>query len=108
MIEAVQDYAILLLDTEGRVASWNQGANASMATRQTRSSGALHVLLLPGRTIAAGRRNGALELAARDGRFENEGWQVRKDGSRFWANAIITGAARAETGRSARLRQGHA
>jgi PAS domain S-box-containing protein len=98
MIEAVQDYAILLLDTEGRVTSWNRGAERIKGYTAEEIIGRPFMCFYCPEDIAAGRPQRALELAARDGRFENEGWQVRKDGSRFWANAIIT-ALRDETGR---------
>ena len=69
-----------------------------MATPRTRSSAARSCASTAREDIAAGRPQRALELAARDGRYEDEGWRVRKDGSRFWANAIIT-ALRDDAGR---------
>jgi PAS domain S-box-containing protein len=98
MIEAVQDYAILLLDPEGRVASWNQGAQRIKGYAAEEIVGRSFTAFYTREDHAAGRPQRALELAARDGRHEDEGWRVRKDGSRFWANAIIT-ALRDETGR---------
>ena len=98
MIEAVQDYAILLLDPEGRVASWNQGAQRIKGYAADEIIGRPFTAFYTREDLAAGRPQRALELAARDGRHEDEGWRVRKDGSRFWANAIIT-ALRDETGR---------
>ena len=98
MIEAVQDYAILLLDTEGRVTSWNQGAERISGHTADEIIGQPFMCFYCPEDVAAGRAHRALELAARDGRHEDEGWRMRKDGSRFWANAIIT-ALRDEHGR---------
>jgi PAS domain S-box-containing protein len=98
MIEAVQDYAILLLDTDGRVASWNQGAERIKGYTADEIVGRSFMCFYTPEELAAGRPHRALELAARDGRYEDEGWRVRKDGSRFWANVIIT-ALRDESGR---------
>jgi PAS domain S-box-containing protein len=98
MIEAVQDYAILLLDTEGRVASWNQGSQRIKGYAAEEIIGRPFMVFYTREDLAAGRPQRALELAARDGRYEDEGWRVRKDGSRFWANVIIT-ALRDEAGR---------
>jgi PAS domain S-box-containing protein len=97
LVEGVVDYAIYMLDPKGVVVNWNPGAErlkgytadeiigqhfSHFYTRDERDAG------LPGRI---------LEIAARDGRFEGEGWRVRKDGSRFWALAVVD-AIRNETG----------
>ena len=108
LVEGLGDYAIVLLDKEGVIQSWNAGcATHRRATSPTRSSGSRSRCSIPRkRTRASGR---AHELAvARDvGRFEDEGWRVRKDGSQFWANVVIT-AMRDDDGRAHRLLENHA
>jgi PAS domain S-box-containing protein len=76
LVDAVQDYGIFMLDTEGNVASWNTGAERMKQYRPDEIIG----------------RNFSEELrrAEKNGRFEEEGWRIRKDGSRFWANVVIT------------------
>src|SRR5262249_35184794 len=98
MIEAVQDYAICLLDTEGRVATWNQGAERIKGYEAKEILGQPFECFYPREDIVAGQPRRALTAAASEGRYESEGWRVRKDGSRFWANAIIT-ALRDDAGR---------
>ena len=81
--------------------------SASRATRPRRSSASTSRVSIRRRTCAAARPDDELAGARRDGRFEDEGWRVRKDGTRFWANVVIT-ALRDADGDAARLRQGHA
>jgi len=97
-VEAVQDYALILLDTKGRISSWNKGAQRIKGYEAREILGQHFSRLYPEEDVRAGKPQWELEVAAREGRFEDEGWRVRKDGSRFWANVIIT-ALRDEQGR---------
>ena len=97
MVESVRDYAILLLDPEGHVVSWNSGAERYKGWRAHEIIGRHFSVFYPPEDVASGKLEHELACAARDGRFEDEGWRVRKDGTRFWANVIIT-AVRDETG----------
>src|SRR3989475_1454424 len=96
LVESVKDYAIFLLDVDGRVSSWNVGAERIKGYRADEIIGQHFSRFYPPET--AGRCAEELEIAAKEGRFEDEGWRVRKDGSRFWANVIIT-AVHDETGK---------
>jgi len=90
LVDAVQDYAICMLDPEGSIRSWNSGASRifGYAADEVVSS---HFSLFYGpEELAAGKPGHELEVAVRDGRVEDEGWRLRKDGSRFWANTVIT------------------
>ncbi|PYV79624.1 MAG: hypothetical protein DMG93_20485 [Acidobacteria bacterium] len=89
-IEAVQDYAIFMLDPEGRVSTWNTGAERIKGYKASEIIGQHFSRFYPEEDIRAGKPAWELEVAAREGRFEDEDWRVRKDGSRFWANVIIT------------------
>ncbi len=90
MIGNVRDYAIFMLDPQGRVSSWNPGAEALKGYTAAEIIGA-HVsrFYVPGES-PAGKAERELAIAAAGGRFEEEGWRVRKDGSRFWANVVIS------------------
>jgi len=90
MIESVKDYAIILLDPEGRITSWNAGAERIKGYRAEEILGKPFEVFYTPEAIAAGRPQAELRQALAEGRFEEEGWRVRKDGSRFWANVIIT------------------
>ena len=90
LVQSVTDYAILLLDPEGRVTSWNEGAQRIKGYKAGEIIGQSFRKFYPPEAIAAGFPEQELELAARDGRFEDEDWRVRKDGSRFWANVTVT------------------
>jgi PAS domain S-box-containing protein len=90
LLESVKDYAIFLLDREGRVMSWNPGAQAIKQYRADEIIGQHFARFYTPEDVAAGRPMQLLARAARDGRAEDEGWRVRKDGSRFWANVVIT------------------
>jgi PAS domain S-box-containing protein len=89
-VESVRDYAMLILDTEGHVATWNQGAEAIKGWTAAEIIGQHFSRFYPPESIASGLPERELTGAAKDGRFEDEGWRIRKDGSRFWANVIIT------------------
>jgi PAS domain S-box-containing protein len=90
MVESVRDYAIFMLDVEGRVETWNAGAEAIKGYRAGEIIGQHLSRFYTPEDMAAGLPQRLLEAAARDGRVENEGWRVRRDGSRFWADVVIT------------------
>jgi diguanylate cyclase (GGDEF)-like protein/PAS domain S-box-containing protein len=90
LIAEVQDYAILMLDTEGRVVTWNLGAQLLKGYQEEEIIGRHYSVFYSPDEIAAGKPKRQLELVAAAGRLEDEGWRVRKDGSQFWANVVIT------------------
>ncbi|HXN65687.1 MAG TPA: PAS domain S-box protein [Candidatus Acidoferrales bacterium] len=90
LVGAVQDYAILMLDPEGRVSTWNSGAERIKGYRASEIIGRHFSSFYPEEDLANGKPRRALEVATREGRYEDEGWRVRKDGSRFWASVVIT------------------
>jgi len=90
MVESVKDYAIFMLDVEGRVETWNAGAEAIKGYRAGEIIGQHLSRFYTPEDLAAGLPQRLLEAATRDGRVENEGWRVRRDGSRFWADVVIT------------------
>ncbi|MEO8064000.1 MAG: PAS domain S-box protein [Pseudomonadota bacterium] len=96
-IESVRDYALLMLDPEGRIQTWNAGAEAIKGYKAEEIIGQHFSKFYPPDTIASGLPERELVEAARVGRYEDEGWRLRKDGSRFWANVVIT-ALRDEKG----------
>jgi PAS domain S-box-containing protein len=98
LVHSVKDYAILMLDAEGNVASWNDGAQHIKGYSADEILGRSFTLFYPPEAVAEGFPQHELEVAAREGRFEDEGWRVRKDGSCFWANVVIT-AVRNSDGR---------
>ena len=97
LVESLRDYAIFALDATGRVVSWNPGAERFKGYRAQEIIGRHFSTFYPPEDIASGKPEWELEVAARDGRFEDEGWRLRKDGTRFWANVVIT-ALRAPDG----------
>jgi PAS domain S-box-containing protein len=98
MVEEVSDYAILLLDQEGKVASWNSGTRRLSQFEAAEIIGRYYACFYLPEDVAQGKPAHALQQASTQGRTEEEGWRVRKDGSRFWANVIIT-ALHDQTGR---------
>ena len=98
LIQGTSDYAIFLLDAEGRVASWNAGAERIKGYSAEEIVGQPFTRFYTQEAIDRGWPIEELRRATADGRLEDEGWRVRKDGSTFWANVIIT-ALRDETGR---------
>ncbi|MBN1203452.1 MAG: PAS domain S-box protein [Myxococcaceae bacterium] len=97
LVEGVQDYALYLLDARGRVASWNPGAERIKGWRAEEVLGRPNALFYTPESVAAGEPERDLARAERDGRLRTEGWGVRKDGTRFWAEVIYT-ALRSENG----------
>ena len=98
LVESVQDYAIFMLDPRGHVATWNAGAQRIKGYAASEIIGRHFSTFYPELDVAAGKCEHELEVAGRTGRFEDEGWRVRKDGSQFWANVVIT-ALRDPSGR---------
>jgi len=90
LVEGVSDYAIFLLDPEGRIMSWNSGAERIKGYCEEEILGLHFSCFYPPEAVAEGLPDLALLIAERDGHFSGEGWRVRKDGSRFWANVTIT------------------
>jgi PAS domain S-box-containing protein len=89
LVQSVTDYAIYMLDAEGRVSSWNAGAERFKGYRADEILGQHFSRFYTDEDRQAGIPRTALETARTEGRFEAEGWRVRKDGSRFWASVII-------------------
>ena len=89
MIEGVTDYAIYMLDPEGSIANWNPGAERIKGYSREEIIGRHFSSFYTEEDKAAGLPQKALARAAETGKFESEGWRVRKDGSRFWASAVI-------------------
>lgn len=90
LVAGVRDYAIFLLDTQGHIASWNQGAEQIKGYRADEIIGKHFSLFYPSESIERRWPEYELKRAEAEGRFEDEGWRVRKDGSRFWAAVTIT------------------
>jgi len=97
LVESVQEYAIFVLDPAGRVASWNAGAEAIKGYAADEILGQHVAVFYTPEDVALGKPQAQLEAAAREGRVEDEGWRLRKDGNRFWADTVIT-AMRDPTG----------
>jgi len=90
LVEGVQDYAIFQLDPEGNVVSWNAGAQRLKGYDSTEIIGHHFSIFYPKEDLLRNKPQDILARAARQGRTADEGWRVRKDGSRFWANVVIT------------------
>ena len=90
LVEGVTDYAIFLLDPSGRVASWNTGAERLKGYTAAQIVGQHFAVFYPPEVAASGAAERELDEAIANGRFEDEGWRMRADGSRFWANVVLT------------------
>lgn len=90
LVESVKDYGIFMLSPTGVIETWNVGAERLKGYRADEIIGKHFSIFYPPSDIAAGKCELELEGASRDGRFEDEGWRLRKDGTRFWANVTIT------------------
>ena len=90
LVDGVKDYAIFMLDPTGHVVTWNTGAEHIKGYRAAEAIGKHFSLFYPAEDVAGGKPERELEIAAAEGRLEDDGWRVRKDGSRFWANVVIT------------------
>ena len=97
LAESAHDYAIFLLDSAGRIVTWNPGAERIKGWRAEEIVGQHFSRFYPKEAIDRRWPDQELELAAARGRFEDEGWRLRKDGSRFWASVVIT-ALRGDNG----------
>ena len=97
LVEGVNDYAIFILDPRGNVTTWNEGAERTQGYNAEEIIGEHFSVFYPAEDVERGRPREELGVATREGRFEEEGLRVRKDGSRFWANVVIT-ALRDDTG----------
>jgi PAS domain S-box-containing protein len=89
LVQGVKDYAILMLDENGRVASWNAGVERLKGYRPEEILGRHFSVFYRQEDIAAGKPDLELTTAISDGRFEEDGWRVRKDGTQFWANVVL-------------------
>jgi PAS domain S-box-containing protein len=90
LVESVDDYAIFALDPDGYILSWNAGAHRFKGYTAEEAIGKHFSIFYPREKIEQGFPQFELKEAARVGRFEDEGWRIRKDGTRFWANVVIT------------------
>ena len=98
LVESVQDYAIFMLDTNGFIVSWNAGARKIKGYSADEIIGRHFSVFYPPEDIATDKPGAELVAAASVGRVEDEGWRVRKDGTMFWANVIITAVYSTEGG----------
>lgn len=90
LVESVKDYAIYVLDTHGKVVSWNRGAERIKGYKAEEIIGRNFCCFYTPEDRKAGKPEKALTNATQNGQFEMEGWRVRKDGSRFWADVVVT------------------
>jgi len=90
MVDSVRDYAIFMLDPAGYISSWNQGAERIKGYTADEIIGRHFSVFYTDEANAIGHPQHELEIATKVGRFEEEGWRIRKDGSMFWANVVIT------------------
>jgi PAS domain S-box-containing protein len=97
LVASVTDYAIFVLDDQGVIRSWNPGAQRLKGYTEDEIVGKHFSIFYPPEDVDKGKPDRELKIASTDGRVEDEGWRVRKDGTRFWANVVIT-ALRNEQG----------
>jgi PAS domain S-box-containing protein len=90
LVESLRDYAIFMVDANGYITSWNVGAERIKGYRAEEIIGQHFSCFYSEEEAKSRKCEWELEVAAKEGRFEDEGWRVRKDGSRFWANAVIS------------------
>jgi PAS domain S-box-containing protein len=90
LVDALEDYAIFLMSPAGEIRSWNRGAARIMGYDEAEVIGRKFSIFYTPDDLASGKPRRELEDAIRDSRVEDEGWRVRKDGTRFWANTVIT------------------
>jgi PAS domain S-box-containing protein len=97
LVSSVRDYAIFAMDPTGHIVTWNAGARRIKGYEPEEIIGKHFSVFYPPEDVASGKTTWELEEAAREGRVQDEGWRLRKDGTRFWANVVIT-ALRDENG----------
>ena len=107
LVESVRDYAIFMLDPTGHVATWNEGAQRIKGYAADEIIGQHFSVFYRRGESAPASASASSRSRSREGRFEDEGWRLRKDGTQFWANVVIT-PLRDESGELHRLREGHA
>jgi PAS domain S-box-containing protein len=90
LVQSVKDYGIFMLDPAGLIATWNEGAQRITGYSAEEVTGKHFAMFYTPDAVASNHPQHELELAIRDGRYEEEGWRIRRDGSRFWANVTIT------------------
>jgi PAS domain S-box-containing protein len=90
MVSGVQDYAVFLLSAEGYIRTWNVGAERIKGYKADEIIGKHFSQFYPPEAIARHWPDEELKIATRDGHYEEEAWRLRKDGTRFWANVVIT------------------
>jgi PAS domain S-box-containing protein len=90
LVANLKDYAIIMLDPKGNVLTWSSAAEQLKGWKASEIIGQHFSRFYPVEDVQKGKTEMELQLAAQNGRFEDEGWRVRKDGSRFWANVIVT------------------
>lgn len=96
IVEGARDYAIFMLDPHGRIVTWNPGAERIEGYRAEEIIGQHFSIFYPREDVERGRPELELRVAAAEGRYEDEGWRIRRDGSRFWANVLVTPLYNAE------------
>ncbi|RYF87158.1 MAG: PAS domain-containing sensor histidine kinase [Chitinophagaceae bacterium] len=90
LVEQVTDYGIFMLDEKGRIISWNEGAHKIKGYTSQEIIGKYFSIFYPEEDLMNGKPAYELRVAQKEGKYEEEGWRLRKDGSRFWANVVIT------------------
>src|SRR5581483_1366299 len=90
LVDSVRDYAMLLLSPSGEILSWNSGAKIITGYEASEAIGRHFSLIYPEEDIAAGKPERELRVSRKEGRFEDEGWRKRKDGTLFWVNTVIS------------------
>src|SRR5947209_13117091 len=96
LVESVRDYAIFLLDTTGHIRSWNEGARRIKGYTPQEIIGKHFSIFYPAADVRHGKPDFGLKVAVDEGRWQEEGWRIRKDGTRFWASVVITALFRSE------------
>jgi PAS domain S-box-containing protein len=90
LVESINDFAILMLDPQGLITTWNKGAECIKGYRSDEIIGRNFSQFYPQEDVARGKPQQELAVAVAEGRFEEEGWRIRKDGTPFWAGVVIT------------------
>ena len=98
LVSGVRDYVILMLDPEGHISSWNSGGERITGYQPAEIMGKHVSCFYPEEDVGSGKVQRELQAAVKEGQFEEEGWRMRKDGSRFWAD-VATNALKDDEGR---------